>query len=486
MTAKECKFFIDTYCLTLTKNADEKFERRDFILRPYQRDVVDAFFTGKNLVIEKTRQTGLSWLFAAIYAYILIFGSNEQLLVLGKNEAFVDDSELNPNTLLGKVKFILKNLKSKPLRFIVEKTIVMKYLFLKNIGSNTIVNGSSAASSSGRGSTYTSIWWDETAFTEKDAGIFASIGPNSSQIVFISTPNGKNNLFYKLREKIEGGNLGEDWRLIRVWWKDYPQIFSEAWYRGQCEVLSHDPVLIARELDIDYEGSGSDRVFYTIPQTAFRSVPFERRLAGYSVIAFDYGIRDYTSAVLIQYHPTTGEFRIPDGFILQNVPFETILKALVSPGETDIEEIRRRSPADMFSGFYRFWTNARTHGYGRLAMTGDPAGSARDIRTGYSIADLFFELGIPYVTFREKQEAVLSKIRGHSDRIFIDRSIEAVRDCVSKWAYAVNSDGLPTKPKHDEFSHMGTGMIYGFNYVFRSLMGGIQGESPRKEKEFWE
>ena len=475
LTAKRIIRYINTFCFILSEDNGE-FRKIHFNLRNYQIRAINEMFSmtnrSKNILIEKTRQIGLSWLMAAVYSYIILFRTNEQLLVLGKKEEFIDSAELNPNTLMGKIKFILENFENKAMKAYTRRVIRFHYMHISNKILGTICTGESSASKSGRGTTMGWVWWDETAFTEHDREIFASISPNSRRLVLLSTANGKNTLFYHIKKEIEEGNISNRWHKIRLHWSEY---FTQEWYDKQKGELGNDPILIAQELDIDYEQSTRERIFYNFGEKVWREdLFFQQKLSAYSVLSFDYGIRDNTAAVLIQFNPHAGEYYITDATEFNNIPFELFLSYIETGNTFFLEEMKRKTDQKYWKGMTRFALNAIHHKYKRLLMTGDPAGSARGLTEGHNIEELFFQKGFRYMTFRDRSEPVLSAIRGRADHIFIYSHLDSVRSVIQNWSYVLDKEGNPLKPKHDIYSHIGTALKYGFNFIFKNFEGGLK------------
>ncbi len=478
--------FINEKCSILTEDK-HRFEKRKFRLRNYQvRAIREIFKPGnldKNVLIEKTRQIGISWLMAAIYAYIILFIANEQLLVIGKKEEFIDSSELDPNTLMGKIKYILYSFEDKALKVWVRRAISVKYLKITNKALETICSGESSASSSGRGTTLGWVWWDEAAFTEHDRELYASLSPNSRRLILLSTANGKNTLFYALKVKIEEGELKHTWILIHIHWSEY---FSQEWYERQKEELGNDPVLIAQELDIDYDQSSRERIFYNFTRDNFRDdVVFSDNLRMTTLASFDYGIRDWLTCVIMQYHPHTREIYITDAVELNNVPFDLFMKMITDPLGNHIQEIMQKAPQKFHEALTRWAINNQKYQYRHVQMTGDPAGRQRGLATGVSVEDIFFESGMDYLTYSEHTETILRQIRGRQPKIFIYSGLDNVREVITKWPYELDGQGNPTKPLHNDQSHLGKAMIYGFNYLFKTFETVLVTGEQQKPKNPW-
>ncbi len=87
-----------------------------------------------------------------------------------------------------------------------------------------------------------------SAFYEHADAIEAALSQTSNVKIDVSTPNGAGNAFYRKRH---GGKVD----VFVFDWRDDPRKDKE-WYRKQLETL--DQVIVAQEIDRDYEGSVTD------------------------------------------------------------------------------------------------------------------------------------------------------------------------------------------------------------------------------------
>jgi len=113
-------------------------------------------------------------------------------------------------------------------------------------------NGSSivgeAGDNIGRGNRTSIYFKDESAFYEHAEAIDAALSQTSNCKIDVSTPNGPGNPFYRKRHS---GKIS----VFVFDWKEDPRK-DKAWYQRQCETL--DPVIVAQEIDRNYEGSISN------------------------------------------------------------------------------------------------------------------------------------------------------------------------------------------------------------------------------------
>ena len=97
----------------------------------------------------------------------------------------------------------------------------------------------------GRGARTSIYFKDESAFYERPELIDAALSQTSNCKMDVSTPNGAGNPFYRKRMS---GNI----EVFSFHWRDDPRK-DQAWYDKQVRDL--DPVVLAQEVDINYEAS---------------------------------------------------------------------------------------------------------------------------------------------------------------------------------------------------------------------------------------
>ena len=113
-------------------------------------------------------------------------------------------------------------------------------------------NGSSivgeAGDNIGRGNRTSIYFKDESAFYEHPAAIDAALSQTSNCKIDVSTPNGPGNPFHA---KKMSGKMS----VFTFHWRDDPRK-DQAWYDKQVRTL--DSVIVAQEIDINYEASSTN------------------------------------------------------------------------------------------------------------------------------------------------------------------------------------------------------------------------------------
>lgn len=242
------------------------------VLKEFQEEAFLDIINGNSFVLEKTREMGATWIILAAYTYLFLYRPAQQLLIFSEQEDKVDD--WTASSLIGKAKYILDWL---PDFLGFKEDVTWKRTFLKItnlVRPENCLKGDSSSDNVGRGGRNSRIFWDEAAFCQRTFKKWASIGNCSKSIQLASTVNGKNNIFAYLR--FSGKMKVYTWH-----WSNDPDK-GPAWYKAECERLI-DPVLIAQELDINYEASVRGQIYaeYIKPENIIELNLKNLRVLGY-------------------------------------------------------------------------------------------------------------------------------------------------------------------------------------------------------------
>lgn len=264
------------------------------VLWPEQERILTEFdYCYRNrmsALVEKSRETGATWMFIAYGVYQFLFQPGFKLTLASRQEKLVDQLG-NPDSLFSKVRHILYHLpkKMRPATFEKEGGPNDGVLRIINPDNGNSIIGE-AGDNIGRGGRSSMIMIDEAAFLEHPEAVDRALSLSTNCQVDVSTPNGMNS-FYRKRS---GGGV----KVFTLWWYHDPsknpdwrtgkRPADNAWYKFLVNKYAHDKVAVAREVDIDYNAS-VDGIF--IPAEWVRAaVNFPiaakgERVAGYDVAA---------------------------------------------------------------------------------------------------------------------------------------------------------------------------------------------------------
>lgn len=230
-----------------------------FITYPYEDklilNLVDSIINQKDILIEKSRDMGVTWCVLLVFTWFWCFkGEGFDFLVGSRKEQYIDTIG-NMDTLLEKIRFLIRNMPvwMRPKGF--DFKTHSNYLKILNPDTKATITGEATNNNFSRSGRRRAIFFDEFAFWECDEAAWRASSDSTNCRIVVSTPCGFNNHFAKLRwldppcMKIE-----------TLHWRLHPEK-DQAWYENECQRRGNDPVAIAQELDINYEGSASGILF---------------------------------------------------------------------------------------------------------------------------------------------------------------------------------------------------------------------------------
>lgn len=260
-------FFINCFCWTYDAKGDKFRElcwdspHMPFITFDYQDqfilDLVDAIRQGENLLIEKSRDMGVSWLVICIFVWFWLFQGPGNDFLLGSRKQQYVDALGDMSTLMQKARYLLKRLPGwmLPAGFELGHTSPWdNYNRLVNPVTECVIMGEANNVNFGTSGRFKAALFDEFAKWEHtDEAAWESASDTTSCKIAVSSAWGKNNHHYRLRNQ-EHGFI----RVITLLWKLHP-LKDQAWYDEQVRTRSKSDV--ASNLDISYVASVRGRAF---------------------------------------------------------------------------------------------------------------------------------------------------------------------------------------------------------------------------------
>lgn len=221
-----------------------------FLLFPKQREFIDWLFARwrgrEDGLAEKSRDMGVSWLCVGFGVWMWLFWPGTVVGFGSRKEEYVDKLG-DPKSLFWKVREFIELLPAEFRPAGYDRKKHAPYMNIVNPENGAALVGE-AGDNIGRGNRTSIYFKDESAFYDRPELIDAALSQTSNCKIDISTPNGNGNPFYKKRHS---GRVP----IFTFHWRDDPRK-DEAWYRKQQAEL--DPVILAQEVDIDYNASTTD------------------------------------------------------------------------------------------------------------------------------------------------------------------------------------------------------------------------------------
>lgn len=251
-----------------------------FLLFPKQVEYInwlrDRWLSREDGLAEKSRDMGVSWLCVAFAVWMWSFHSGTVIGFGSRKEEYVDDLN-DPKSLFWKARQFIELL---PVEFRPEGWDAKRhapFMTIKNPENGAAIVGESG-DNIGRGNRTSIYFKDESAFYERAESIDAALSQTSNCKIDVSTPNGNGNPFYRKRH---GGKI----KVFTFHWRDDPRKGPD-WYAKQQNDL--DPVVLAQEVDIDYNASTSDSwISGSLVEAAQRLGPADVEANGPWIIGVD-------------------------------------------------------------------------------------------------------------------------------------------------------------------------------------------------------
>ncbi len=228
-----------------------------FNLYPFQRplvhDVVKAIKDGEDILIEKSRDMGVTWVVLCIFLHHFLFIPDFAGRMGSRNVNEVDKIG-DISTLFEKLRIAHRCLPQfmRPFNFL--ETRHAPYLrFINNSNRATIV-GETSNTSFGRSGRNTATLFDEMAFWDAGDAAWEACGQTSPCRIAVSTPNGSNNRFARMANR----KIPDQPQKRTLHWRLHP-LHDDAWYALQKTRYTKSG--LAREVDISYTLSLEGKVF---------------------------------------------------------------------------------------------------------------------------------------------------------------------------------------------------------------------------------
>jgi hypothetical protein len=449
----------------------------------------------RNVHIEKSRQMGETWILAYACWWALAF-HNVQGLMMHTDWGRVDDGgEKNtPESFFGKIRFINRYIDTSSAG-IARPGLIFKSPHAPGGAAvrvegrpDSYIAGTGQDKDPARGSRLRFAIVDEAAHVPYSERVHQSLGDACPQgKAYNSTPMGEGNAFARIKRTRPSG-----WRFLRFHWSQHPEYgkgqhiagsepdtcglcretkaglrwptgghrypgrLTSPWYDSRIADRKDEDV--AAELDIDYTGSLTARVFpewqpelhlWGEPSRLFDpNLPVE--------LGWDFGIADPTAIVICQDGPDSyrvvGEYEAADA----------------TPDQVALGLIEILAGLGIAHPLTREWTR-------QILSVGDVAGKARSMNTGTS---LWQDYGVhgwvmtgAWATIDHTLTATRRLLRGIPKPLLVDaEACPRFVQHVAGYRWPTDVDGNrragAAEPKHDEHSHMMSAFRYLITHKF--------------------
>ena len=187
--------FVFEYAYTLDPH-DYNNPIKRFPSKHYVKRFIDIWLEEKLMLCVKSRQMMATWLCVALNLWLAMYHRGQYIFFISRKES--DAGLDSPLSILSRAFFIYCHL-PVDMQTPLVKTAAPPIMRFPEMDS--VIQGVSQDSDALRQYTASSIFNDEMAFQDKSRESYAALKPTidgGGRLTCVSTPNGKNNLFYEL------------------------------------------------------------------------------------------------------------------------------------------------------------------------------------------------------------------------------------------------------------------------------------------------
>lgn len=447
--AEGCKFFINNFLFTF--NPKLKPHHFPFFTFGFQDRaiewLVDHIINGRDGLIEKSREMGVSWLaFCAVPLWFWIFRDGVNILVGSYKEALVDNN--TDDSLFGKIDYLMESLPKwmlpKGFNFNKHRT----KLKLINPATGNAITGDTMNPKFGRGTRKTAILFDELGFWDYAKDAWEGCSDSANCKIANSTPNGYN-YYAMLRE------TGVD--VLTLHWKEHP-LKDDEWYSFECARRTKEEV--AQELDISYTKSREGVVYQEWDEQNITkgSFPYDPSLPLY--VGWDFGKSDDTAIIWMQPNGEGG-WNVVDTYRNTNKNIDFYIPFITGIMSSDLGYTYTKDDLDLIE---------EHRGWARGIHFGDPAGRFQNQVSDETVFSVLQNYGIR-VNFQDGwkhfnvRKSAAKRIIMDGIKINDNPRTNYFNICMINSAYPkVQTEGQKIvrseKPKHDQYSHYRSAFEY--------------------------
>lgn len=276
---------------------------KPFFLFDYQTKIIDKLewaedFGGDvEILIDKPRGMGITWLMAAYYLWKWLFRPNWTVFILSRTEKEVDDGTDAPgNSFFSKLRWLIAHMPKwmlpegfKPKGEKGTSTDAILKLINPQIGSG--IFGSSTNSNAGRSRRYSQVLIDECFAIDRFTEVHRSLSTVARVQVYVSTTKASIEA-KKFKDAVEkAGNY------ISLEWRDHPWKDQE-WYEEQLRKAEFDPEIM-KEVDKGYVVSEKMQYYPQIKFSRIVKIEYNPQLPIFC--GLDFGKNDFTVIIWAQF-----------------------------------------------------------------------------------------------------------------------------------------------------------------------------------------
>jgi len=276
--AEDVLYYVNVYVWQFNPNERIGREVGPFITYEFQDEAIRSLHSAiedrHDLVIEKSREMGVSWLCDIVFEHLAHFLKNMKFLVVSRNAEAVDSHD--PDSLFWKIDFLHDHL---PVW--LKPKVSRRDMFFGFDLTQSTITGQATTGKAGVGGRATAAFFDEFSQVREDYEVLNRTADTTKCRIFNGTHKGLDSAFHELTQRVDIKKLRMHWsqhpekrkglyqyneetHLIDLLDREYKHHVDydfvrdgklrSVWYDAECE-RRKNPRAIAEDLDIDPRSS---------------------------------------------------------------------------------------------------------------------------------------------------------------------------------------------------------------------------------------
>ena len=219
MCRRDIIFFVNTFVWQFNPNAIGDMSTLDgpFVTWAFQdraiRTILGCIADRTDLIIEKSREMGASWLCLIIMLWFWLFHPMSKFLCVSRNAKAVDDHE-DSDSLFWKIEYIIRLL---PEWMTPDHT--HKVMSFSNLENGSQITGQASTGKAGVGGRALAIFVDEFSQIREAREVYDRTSDTSGCRIFNGTHKGTGTMFHELTMKAESSRM---LRKLVMHWSEHP------------------------------------------------------------------------------------------------------------------------------------------------------------------------------------------------------------------------------------------------------------------------
>jgi len=278
-------------------------------LVPYIDELLEAYVTEPKILVEKSRQVMVSWIFLTAILWDVLFHPSRRVAIVSKK---TEDAR----KLIERMQFMYEQL---PVEWRPKLDFAYHPLPKVTCGeTHSQILGIPQGAEQLRSDTFSVIFSDELAFQDDQEKTWTASKPTidgGGTFIAVSTPNGENNLFYQLRK-------GGSFKVFTIHYSMNP-LKTDAWRKQAFSGLKKEQ--IDQEYEINYLASQSDKVTPEFSAVVHvRSLEYNNQFPLY--VSWDFGY-NRPAVSFSQYYD--GSLRILKSYLGYKIPIDQFVDQMI-------------------------------------------------------------------------------------------------------------------------------------------------------------